>query len=905
MTRDDGASRARLLPHHADLVAASAIAPEVAAARGYRSVETRAEPKRLGFGDAQCRVPALLIPVRDAFGQVATYQLRPDEPRVKGGKPLKYETPAGTRMVLDVPPAARARLGDPSVPLWITEGARKADAAVSAGLCCVAILGVWNWRGTNGDGGKVALPDWEQIALNDRAVCLVFDSDVVTKPAVHAALSRLKGFLEAKDAHVLIVYLPAADGGGKVGLDDYLAAGHGVDDLLALASPELRWPPEDEADGDAPYAATPAGLVWRKPTQNGPVDVRLANFSARIVGDIVEDDGAEERRLYEVEAALRDRTLRVAVPAAQFAGMTWVADRLGAGANFSPGMGLKDHLRFAIQVLSGDIPERRVFAHTGWRLVDGVWLYLHAGGALGPDGLVPGVEVALSGPLGRFRLPDPPAGDDLVTAVRAAVALLDLLPADVAVPLLGAAWLAPLRELLGDDAPDFVAWLHGPSGTFKSEVLALAQAFYGDFSRQSLPANFSATANAVERFAFAAKDALLAVDDYHPAGDPREAQAMNQVAGRLLRGAGNAAGRARMRADTSLRPALVPRCVAVASGERLPEGHSTVARMFPVAVEPGSISPSKLAEAQDRRHLYPLATAAYVRHLAGRFEGLRAELPSRFRALRREAQVAGGHRREPGQVAHLLLGLEAFLGFAVEAGAIAPEDREHRLRDARRVLLTHARGHALEQAEEAPHRLFLRLLGDGFAGKRAYLEAKHGGAPLGAERWGWEGVIRSDRDGVEREELRHLPTGQLVGALDGDWVLLYPEATHQFVAAAARAAGRVFPVDQNSLVRRLAEAGLIAVETEGDERRLKVNAWINGATRRVVKLRRDALEGSSPEDREGREDREGGEGEDRSGNGEEHADSAAPLPSLPGLPGFGEEETGVEAGTGEVVEWSA
>jgi hypothetical protein len=124
-------------------------------------------------------------------------------------------------MVLDVPPAARAALGDPTIPLFVTEGVKKADAAVSKGLCCVALLGVWNWRGTNGQGGKTALPDWESVALETRMVYVVFDSDVATKPGVRAALVRLKAFLEHRKAHASILYLPSGPGGTKVGLDDY------------------------------------------------------------------------------------------------------------------------------------------------------------------------------------------------------------------------------------------------------------------------------------------------------------------------------------------------------------------------------------------------------------------------------------------------------------------------------------------------------------------------------------------------------------------------------------------------------------------------------------------------------------------------------------------------------------
>ena len=99
-------------------------------------------------------------------------------------------------MWLDVPPPVRAQLGNPKIPLWITEGISKADAAVSQGMCCIALIGVWNWRGRNDDGGLTALADWELIHLKERDVYLVFDSDVMTKPSVHAALRRLKAFLE-------------------------------------------------------------------------------------------------------------------------------------------------------------------------------------------------------------------------------------------------------------------------------------------------------------------------------------------------------------------------------------------------------------------------------------------------------------------------------------------------------------------------------------------------------------------------------------------------------------------------------------------------------------------------------------------------------------------------------------
>ena len=99
--------------HLAALLQGSGLSRDVIRARGYRTTSTRAEMKRMGFSDAQARVPALIIPVYDTSGESVLYQARPDTPRIKGGKPIKYETPQGTRMVLDVHPAGPGCPGQP------------------------------------------------------------------------------------------------------------------------------------------------------------------------------------------------------------------------------------------------------------------------------------------------------------------------------------------------------------------------------------------------------------------------------------------------------------------------------------------------------------------------------------------------------------------------------------------------------------------------------------------------------------------------------------------------------------------------------------------------------------------------------------------------------------------------
>jgi putative DNA primase/helicase len=228
--------RRELLEQHRALLDASAINPGIAKARGYFSVANAGALRTLGFSRSQLRAPALVIPLWSVDGRVTLHQVRPDYPRTRDGKPVKYETPNGASVVLDVHPAARPRLGDPSRPLVVTEGVRKADAALSAGVDAVALLGVWNWRGTNGAGGKTALPDWERVALEGRAVYLVFDSDASQNPRVRAAVQRLGRFLEARGADVRVARLQPARDGGKQGLDDYIADGGSLEELLTSAA---------------------------------------------------------------------------------------------------------------------------------------------------------------------------------------------------------------------------------------------------------------------------------------------------------------------------------------------------------------------------------------------------------------------------------------------------------------------------------------------------------------------------------------------------------------------------------------------------------------------------------------------------------------------------------------------
>lgn len=803
-----------LLPQHKRLVSASSISPVVARARGYRSIQTKAELLRLGFSNNQARVPALLHPIWGTTGEIILYQIRPDEPRILNGKAIKYETPRGARMALDIPPTIRKRIGNPKIPLWITEGIRKADAAVSRGMCCIALLGVWNWRGTNEFGGKVALPDWEYVALNDRVVYIVFDSDVMIKPEIHAALLRLKAFLETRKGRVFLVYLPSGPVGSKVGLDDFLAAGHTPDEVIQLSCSEPKVPLGKEDRNplqEGPYCVTGGRICHVRVTQNGEVLVPLCNFSAQVIEELELDDGSEISRAFVLEGKLdTGRGLpTVRIPAERFSGMTWVTSSWGLKAVVAAGFTIRDRLREAIQRLSPEAVRRRIYQHTGWTKIGSDWRYLSASGAVGADG----IEVDLGKELSRYSLPGGP--ENPREAMRTSLRLLEVADLTVTVPIWAAVFRAPLASAY---SVDLTLWLEGPTGSLKSTLAALFLSHWGVFDRLNLPGTWNSTANSLAQRAFVLKDVLFVIDDYAPSGQDRREYEINAT--RLLRAQGNLAGRGRLRADLTERPGCPPRGLILGTGEQRPPGQSVLARTFLVELDRSAVHLDKLSAAQIAAPILPQAMAGYVSWLVSQMTTLPDTLQESFRSIRERAKVSGSHLRMPEALAHLWIGIDVGLTYAREVGACdSVEEEEFRARSWE-ALVARARIQERLVEEERPSRRFLEILGTVLTQRRATLFPK-------------------DNPG---EGIR--PETPLIGWQDDEFLYLLPDAAFQIVARFARETGEPFPVRANRLRQDLVSEGI----AQPDPGRTTATVRLGGRVRRVLRLQRRSVSALLGED---------------------------------------------------------
>lgn len=249
------------LEQYNEHVVASGISFDVAKRYGIRGV-TADEVQALGFKGEQAR-DGLLLPMYWDGETAVLHQLRPWVSRIgSNGKLIKYETPAGHAPVLARCPTGFANIHDPRYPIIITEGVKKLLAwetktrrlgttllrlgeSTIATPVVISLMGVRGWMGPNEFGGRgVPLAALREIpfhgANGKRQVILAFDSDVMTKPAVHAALRELRDYLSGRGADVLVMYLPSGADGAKVGLDDFLAAGHTLQDALNCCEADLR-----------------------------------------------------------------------------------------------------------------------------------------------------------------------------------------------------------------------------------------------------------------------------------------------------------------------------------------------------------------------------------------------------------------------------------------------------------------------------------------------------------------------------------------------------------------------------------------------------------------------------------------------------------------------------------------
>jgi hypothetical protein len=671
-----------------------------------------------------------------------------------------------------------------------------------------------------------------RIEWRGRTAFIVFDSNVHTNDSVKWARKGLGRELATRGSEVKLVNLP--EDCQVNGIDDLLAAWGPVSVLelfeASVSGARLHVVPLPQ------FQSRPDGMFRVTTSGERHSQIQLTNFRAAIVTNIQLDDGVETRREFEIEAEMPGRKVLFTIPASEFVNMNWVIERLGATAITFPNQ--REYARTAIQSLSLTAAEKCIYTHTGWRNVDGRWVYLHAGGAISAAGSLSDVNVRLLGALSRYELLPSTSQSALKDAVKASLRLVELGPPSISFPLLA----ATVRAVFGD--ADFSLHLAGETGTFKSELAALHQQFFGtSMTRLHFPAAWSSTGNALEMLAFHAKDALFVIDDFAPQGNATDVGRFHATADRVFRAGGNHAGRSRLDSNSKLREPKPPRALILSTGEEIPRGQSLRARLLILEISKGGVEGTELAECQRdaRAGLYAEAMAGFLQWLAGRYDQVRTGFSAKVSQYRTTASFTA-HARTPEIAANLQASFELYLEFGVASGAIDVGEADRLADRCWDALCEAAAAQAKHQGETEPTARFLSLLRSVLSSGRAHLEARGGGEPDRVSgSCGW----RRDNSGT------WLPLGDCIGWLHDDDLYLEPTAAFRAAQMAARDSGEAFAISEHTLKRRLRDKDLLA-SADAKRQTLTVRRVVCGSSKDVLHFLRSTVLPEAPE--EGLED---------------------------------------------------
>jgi hypothetical protein len=807
-----------LLQKHFEHLRDSAISIDIMKERGYKSVLGKAVLEEAGFSKSQQRHPGILIPLYGVDGGITGYQYRPDNPRTDNNskRVIKYENPAGASIHLDILPRSCKKLGDPSVPLWFTEGIKKVDALTSAGVCAIGLTGVWGFKGKNHFGQSTILADFDYIALKGRHCYLCFDSDYTTNPHVKAALDRLSEHLKRKGAITHIIQLPSGPEGKKYGADDYLAAGHTIQDILNC---EIK--SYEEIDKETLYSLSggkykieDGQICSVQYSKEGGEEIHpLCNFNASIKEVIIKDDGLEQSGYFKLSGINKNGQYlpEVEVPINNFNAMNWVTSAWHINAIIESGQIVKDRLREAIMLQSQDAVVRNVYTHLGWRRIGDEMVFLSSAGGLGNNN----IEVELEPQLGNYYIPEP--DNDPVTAMQHSMDFLYISPRPhVTFPLWACMYLAPLADII---PLTFTLWYVGASGTFKSTLTSLALCHFGIFDERHMPASWIDTENHLEKMLFLAKDVPFLIDDWAPGQDQSKSRQLEAKSERIVRAQGNLQGRGRMRADTTSRPSYIPRGLLITSGEQLPTGHSHNARIYTVELEPRDIDIDALSGAQQNSHHYRMAMSHYLTWLQQKYDDIKKSLPNEFMQLREEARsIKSIHPRLPEVVALLNIGMKMATDYAVEIGVIKDEQAATLRKQGAEVFTSMAIEQGGRVEDERPAKRFIDIL----------IALKDSGS-----------IVFGDRND---DCVRAVgPNQTLIGWKDSTngHVLLLGQTAYKVVKDYCHRTDEPFNIYYKAVVKDLLRQGYIEPYPAVDD-----STWlmrIAGAQRRVLKIKKTII----------------------------------------------------------------
>jgi hypothetical protein len=170
------------------------------------------------------------------------------------------------------------------------------------------------------------------------------------------------------------------------------------------------------------------------------------------------------------------------------------------------------------------------------------------------------------------------------------------------------------------------------------------------------------------------------------------------------------------------------------------------------------------------------------------------------------------HGRVPETVAWLQLGMDLLLLFLKECGVYAENDCEDVQECFRQILYGLAQNQAQSIEEDKPTHKFIRKIYALLESNQAHL--------------------------LDRTDVNELGCGTCLGYQDREYLYLYSEVAHKLVRNFCEAQGENFSCSSRSLLKALAEEGLIEPGAQQNTRPLRVGT----KQKRVIFLYREKAE---------------------------------------------------------------
>ena len=366
------------------------------------------------------------------------------------------------------------------------------------------------------------------------------------------------------------------------------------------------------------YLETETGIVYEKMTERGLVRQSVTDWTGRIVEWITRiDDNGQEEHIMRTQVQHPMHTAMLDIPGELFGDANGFGRFITGRASgiFTVYPTMHRHLPHAIQSLSGTIRRKTTYRFLGWAEHEGKRAFLTPGMSVSAAGALPEPpEVELENRLSGYGLVDA-SWEDSLAAFNAAVAVF---PPHMAGALTAFALLPLVQRFFPPAAMRPALHLVGTTGSGKSEIAALMTSFYGQFSRDTPPAQWGDTVNTVEVLGYALADALFWVDDWKPCYSDEKTFT------RFLHAYSRGMGRGRLTKDSKVRQDRPCRGLLLSTGETTIEGEASIlARMLVLEIppwekrDPGG---KRLALAESYRSALPGFTAHLARWIAAQVE---------------------------------------------------------------------------------------------------------------------------------------------------------------------------------------------------------------------------------------------------------------------------------------------